>query len=95
MPSIPKNSLPEPATAHDLRRGMQCYPLSNIYYWFCDARTAVRPKTNTRVTSRKLTRRGCGRHQCQIGFPISCGCNHHEINARHIHRTAPHRLKPI
>ena len=46
-----------------------------------------RPKPNTRVTSRKLTRHGCGRHQCQIGFPISCGCNRHEINARHIYRT--------
>jgi transposase-like protein len=53
------------------------------------------PKTNTRVTSRKLTRRDYDRRQCQIGPPISCSRNRHEINVRHIHRTAPHRLKPI
>jgi hypothetical protein len=28
------------------------------------------PKTNTRVTSRKVTVHGCDWHQCQIGFPI-------------------------
>jgi hypothetical protein len=37
----------------------------------------------------------CDQHQCQIGSPISCGCNRHKINARHIHYPVPHRLNSI
>jgi RNA-directed DNA polymerase len=53
-----------------------------------------RPTPNTRVTSRQVTPCGCDQHQCQIGSLISCGRKRHEINVRHIHRTAPNRLKP-
>jgi hypothetical protein len=50
---------------------------------------------NTHVTSRKLTRRGCDQHQCQIGFPILCSCKHHKINTQNSHHIVPHRLEPI
>ena len=55
----------------------------------------VGPKPTLVSPSRKLTRRGCGKHQCQIGFPIFCGHKRHEINVRHIRRAAPDRLKSI
>jgi hypothetical protein len=49
------------------------------------------PKTNTRVTSRKLNRRGCDQHQCQRGFPILCGRKRHKINIRRIYNAVSKR----
>jgi hypothetical protein len=49
---------------------------------------------NTRVTSRKLTRHGCERHQYQIGSPILCDRKHNKINAQRIHHTVSKRLEP-
>jgi hypothetical protein len=56
----------------------------------CDCRDW--PKTNTRVTSRKLTRRDYDRHQCQIGFPIICGRNRHKINTQYLRHIVSKRL---
>jgi len=52
-------------------------------------------KTNTRVTSRKLTRREYDQHQCQIGFLIVCGRNRHKINTQYLRHIVSKRLKPI